>query len=213
MKLKLEKKDNYSKMVKEMYLPKTSVRKKMELEQLMANLPENRRKNNIRRSLDHVENSEGALHSPKQKKDLKYERPWRNPPSLKRVGPAKAKSNTEDVNSMIGNQNHLYSEDNTAYTQKRIDYLTEMRNKRQLELPSNNVNSTLDSVLNNSRLNEYEKLEAVKRKASQIENQAKKKEMLIQVSSNQSKAVQETIAINDMYIEAIQAKLKILDSI
>jgi len=41
-------------MVKEMYLPKVSTRKKLEMEQLITNLPENRRRN-FRNSLDAIE--------------------------------------------------------------------------------------------------------------------------------------------------------------
>ena len=99
------------------------------MEQLMANLPENRKKGSIRRSLDAVEKSEGDIMTPRKKKGINYERPWRAPPTVARVNGPKSKATTEDASSMVGN-NHLYSEDNTTYNQKRIDYLTEMRNKR-----------------------------------------------------------------------------------
>jgi thymidylate synthase len=100
--------------------------------------------------------------TPKKKKGINYERPWRHPPAtIARVAP-KAKSNTEDASSMVGNQVHLYSEDNAAYNQKRFDYLTEMRNKRKVEQPTSN---NLDLIFNDIRLNDYEKIEAVKRKA------------------------------------------------
>ena len=66
-------------------------------------------------------------------------------------------------------------------------------------------------------MNEYEKLDAVKRKADQMENQAKMREKLIKVEQaggiERHDNVQKTIEVNDMYMEAITAKLKILDNI
>ena len=65
-------------------------------------------------------------------------------------------------------------------------------------------------------MNEYEKMEAVKRKAIQMEEKARMQEKLIQMDKAggdefQQDNVERTIAVNDMYIDAIQAKLRILD--
>lgn len=65
-------------------------------------------------------------------------------------------------------------------------------------------------------------MEAVKRKAVQMENRARMQEKLIQYGSLgtadrdandefYADNVEKTIQVNDMYIDAIQAKLKILD--
>ena len=65
-------------------------------------------------------------------------------------------------------------------------------------------------------MNEREKMDAVKRKAEWMEEQAKMQEQLIRVAMASGQAedqVQKTIQVNDMYVEAIHAKLKILDSI
>ncbi len=75
-------------------------------------------------------------------------------------------------------------------------------------------------------MSEYERIEAVKRRANQIEEKARMQEKLLDlqkvkggayVAENPGLAYQEnveqTIAVNDMYIDAIQAKLKILDQI
>ena len=65
-------------------------------------------------------------------------------------------------------------------------------------------------------MNEYEKMEAVKRKAIQMEEKARMQEKLILMDKAggdefQHDNVERTIAVNDMYIDAIQAKLRILD--
>ena len=70
--------------------------------------------------------------------------------------------------------------------------------------------------MNDNRLNEYEKMDAVKRRAEKIERQAKMQERLMKVAyaannGDSQQNVQKTIEVNDLYIEAITAKLKILD--
>ncbi len=62
-------------------------------------------------------------------------------------------------------------------------------------------------------MNEYEKLDAVRRRAEIMEEKARMDEMLIRNDKGHSETVDKTIAVNDMYIEAITAKLKILDQI
>jgi hypothetical protein len=70
-------------------------------------------------------------------------------------------------------------------------------------------------------------MEAVRKKADKLEEAAKRQEKLIQVAKIgatnydqgnnaeflRQESVDKTIQVNDMYIEAISAKLKILDSI
>ena len=74
-------------------------------------------------------------------------------------------------------------------------------------------------MLNNVNLNEYERLEAVKREAEKMEQHARQQEKLIKLAkvkgyANDSKDnVQRMIDVNDSYIDAITAKLKILDQI
>jgi hypothetical protein len=60
-----------------------------------------------------------------------------------------------------------------------------MRIKRELKeevspRKGNNNEKIIDSYLNDKNLNEYEKMEAVKRKAVQMENRARMQEKLIQ---------------------------------
>ena len=82
-------------------------------------------------------------------------------------------------------------------------------------------------------MNEYDKIEAIKRKAIQFEEKARMKEKLLKVNHQlkplrnglsdqgtsgqeqfiEGESIKETMEVNDMYIDAIQAKLKILDQI
>ena len=103
-----------------------------------------------------------------------------------------------------------------------------MRMKRELKeegSPRKKTNNEMiiNSYLKDKNLNEYEKMEAVKRKAVQMENRARMQEKLIQYGSLggdrdandefYADNVEKTIQVNDMYIDAIQAKLRILDQI
>lgn len=77
--------------------------------------------------------------------------------------------------------------------------------------------------INDKNLNEYQKLEAIKRQANLMEEKARMKEKLIEIERREfmyqnnsdyyKSNVEKTIQVNDMYIDAINAKLKILDQI
>jgi len=73
---------------------------------------------------------------------------------------------------------------------------------------------TLERYLNDPSLNDYERIEAVKRRAEMMEEKARMEEKMIRLNGGDgatSANVEKTIAVNDIYIEAISAKLKILD--
>lgn len=103
---------------------------------------------------------------------------------------------------------------------KSVDYLKEIRLKRDQDERDGVVkrktnDEMLDKYLNDPNLNDYERLEIVRRKAEMMEQKARRDEMLIKVgkSGEGRQDVDKTIAVNDMYIEAITAKLRILDQI
>lgn len=66
-------------------------------------------------------------------------------------------------------------------------------------------------------MSELDRLEDIRKRAQQIEERARMDEKLIRNNARSGHDtalnVEKTIAVNDMYLEAIQAKLKILDSI
>ena len=74
---------------------------------------------------------------------------------------------------------------------------------------------SVERYMNDPTLSDFEKLDLIKRKADYMELKANMNEKLIKVGSGVEgkSAVEKTIAVNDMYIEAITAKLRILDQI
>lgn len=108
---------------------------------------------------------------------------------------------------------------------KSVDYLKELRVKREQDerdgVKSRRVDD-FERFLNDPTLNDYEKLNIIKKRAEKMEERARMEEKLMKVGINSSthassmvghSHVEKTIAVNDMYIEAITAKLRLLDQI
>ncbi len=70
----------------------------------------------------------------------------------------------------------------------------------------------INKYLHDPSLNDIQKMEAIKIKAEMLEQRARMDERLLRVEAGNGRMeVEKTMAVNDMYIEAITAKLKILD--
>lgn len=66
--------------------------------------------------------------------------------------------------------------------------------------------------MDNQELTEMEKYQLVKIKTEQLEQRAKEEERVIEVlGTHRGGGVEKAIEVNDMYIESIKAKLKMLD--
>lgn len=97
-----------------------------------------------------------------------------------------------------------------------------MKIKRQQEAgrvdnSASNRDKVLDKYLKDPSMSDVEKLEMVKKRAEAMEEKALRDEKLVKTTGVESKdgrvAIEKTIAVNDMYIEAIQAKLQLLEQI
>ena len=105
-----------------------------------------------------------------------------------------------------------------VYNSNNVDYLKDQRVKRELEgyRPKIIDEKVWDKYLKDQTLSEYQRLEEIRKRTQQVEERARMDEKLVRnISKDQNitKTVEKTIAVNDMYLEAIQAKLKILDQI
>lgn len=144
--------------------------------------------------------------------------------------------------------NDTYNEDLDGSLPIKTDYLAEMREKRRQskvamdqslldpDATGSHTGRTdttnqriVQSLLKDKKLNDFEKIEAVKQKAKQLEQRALEQEKIISLNKKkEGKAVynehllgeedpnadvERAMAVNDMYIDAIQAKLKILDQL
>lgn len=98
-----------------------------------------------------------------------------------------------------------------------MDFLRDLRVKREQD-EKDGVGpkrlgelQRIEKLLSNPSISETEKLEYVKRRAEIMEKQALREEMLIRAGHHDN--IEKNIAVNDKYIDAITAKLKILDQI
>lgn len=83
-------------------------------------------------------------------------------------------------------QNNSQSALQSDGKKKQTDYLAELRRKREAnggnvkKSQRNDVSSrTIDQLMNDKTLNEYQKMEAVRKKADKLEEAAKRQEKLI----------------------------------
>ncbi len=102
-------------------------------------------------------------------------------------------------------------EQQTATRKPPIDYLREMKSKREQQHPQR-MSHEIDKVLRSQEMSEAEKYQIVRMKTEQMEQRAEQEERVLQVlGGNQEREVERAIEVNDMYIESIKAKLKMLD--
>ena len=106
------------------------------------------------------------------------------------------------------------------------DYLREMKSKReqegiQVKRHHHLLNEAeIDKVLKNRDMSEAEKYNLLRIKTDQLEQLAEQEERVLHVIGGANgggisgeREVERAIEVNDMYIESIKAKLKMLDQI
>ena len=214
-----EKVGNYAKYVKEMYWPKVSQKKRDELTIIKQSL-----KTQIKRSQSmkkrlvpslHDADSDGfadldlvnALHQVESVPNLSGLESVRTPQQKKKLNWGKKKVGTSPIHNSNPNLEMI----------KSVDYLKDQRQKRELEgyRPKIIDDKIWDKYLKDQTLSEYEKVEQLRKRAMMVEQRAQMDEKLARVIEGDkiARSVEKTIAVNDMYLEAIQAKLKLLDKI
>ena len=69
----------------------------------------------------------------------------------------------------------------------------------------------IDKVINDPTIKDYDRLSHVRQHASNLEKKAKRDELVLMYAGDMG--VDREMEVNDMYLDAISAKLKILDKI
>ncbi len=96
--------------------------------------------------------------------------------------------------------------------EQQMDYLTSIRLQREAKYGASKPDKfNWQADIKSERIGDREKRERVERKARMIEEQAKKKEQLYYQSGGPDKNVEMGQYVSDMFIDAIKAKLAILD--
>ena len=198
---------NYSQTVQKLFLPKINENIKKERENRIKNL---RTKDNIQKIQRKKNNGRILLVKPDPNKPKKYTWKLKLEPDKK-----------QDNNSSLlypKNENPIMrskSADKKHKPKKKLpDYLTEMRLEKDRER-NNNISQrkhkeyNWDQMLKKGNLSEN--LEKIRQKAQVLENQAKMNEQLLNNSGKDDIELQQKVS--DCLIDAINAKLSILDNI
>ena len=198
---------NYSQTVQKLFLPKINENIKKERENRIKNL---RTKDNIQKIQRKKNSGRILLVKPDPNKPKKY--PWK----LKLEPDKKQGSNNSILYSKNENPNlRSKSADKKHKPMKKLpDYLTLMRLEKDRERNSNisqrkHKEYNWDKMLKNGNL--AENLEKIKQKAEVLENQAKMNEKLLNNNGKDDIELQQKVS--DCLIDAINAKLSILDNI
>ena len=198
---------NYSQTVQKLFLPKINENIKKERENRIKNL---RTKDNIHKIQRKKNSGRILLVKPDPNKPKKYS--WK----LKLEPEKRQEANNSILYSKNENPNlRSKSADKKHKPMKKLpDYLTEMRLEKDKER-NNNVSQrkhreyNWDKMLKSGNL--AENLEKIKQKAEVLENQAKMNELLLNNSGKDDVELQQKVS--DCLIDAINAKLSILDNI
>jgi len=210
---------NYAKIVKQMYWPKVSEAKHLELEQIKEGLMHR----NVRKSV-HVpktNRSTGAIYHPNMPNGEERQKSA-DPAILEEAAPSESQSirrRRKPLNwGLKATGASAPKEDlNNSEVGKSVDYLKELRMKREEEERAGGrrravPDSVWEKYMSDKGMTEFEKVEAVKKRAEMMEERARMDEELIRYTEG-DRNVDKAMAVNDMYIEAITAKLKILDKL
>ena len=205
-KIKLKEIKNYSDAVTKLFLPKIDENIKKEREDRIKHLLV---KNNIQKH--HTKkNQRILLVKPDPNKPKKYK--W----DLK-LNSIEEKKEINEIKKIKQNKSRSKSANKHKPMAKPPDYLTEMRIQKGNH--DRNINSSLshyrgkqwEKMINDNKNTLIENVEKIKIKAEQIENKAKMNEILLNTKGEINIEMQENVS--NMLIDAIKAKLTILENI
>ena len=206
---KMKEVKNYSQTVQKLFLPKINENVRKEREDRIKNL---NTKNTIKKIQRKKNNGRVLLVKPDPNKPKKYK--W----ELKLKPDNKDEQNNSINNHKENNSNLRSKSANKKHKplKKLPDYLTEMRLEKIKNEDRNHNTSqrkykpyNWDKMLKNGNL--AENVEKIKQKAEHLESQAKMNEKLL--NNNKGNNVDLQQKVSNYLIDAIKAKLSILDNI
>jgi len=179
-----QKMESYADIVKEVSKIKTSEKKAQELKTI-------------------IENSRQPV---RQTRDVKkeYSLANLNLPTRKKIGDLKRKK-IQHSNSFV---------EYAPQIPKRINYLIDLHKKRQQYYNGNIIKKyNWKSDLTNSMLSPEQRYDNVVKKANKIEEDARMKEKLINISGGNIENIKEGEQVAELFLNAIKAKLAVLDQL
>jgi len=207
-----DKMTSYAKLVKDICPVSANEEKAAELQHLISRLKHPvKQPRDVRKQYELATLRKMNLTSKSADHDKKEEDAKKDKPRKESVHPIK---NTENSK---GNNIRLPPAVNTERQRsvqepKKLDYLAELRKKRGERYKASKPGRYNWSVdLNNEKLAPVEKRERVERKAKMIEEEAKMKEKLFHLKGGVEKNIEMGDYVADMFLDAVKAKLALLD--
>ena len=198
---------NYSQTVQKLFLPKINENIKKERENRIKSL---KTKDNIKKIQRKKNSGRVLLVKPDPNKPKKYTWKLKLEPEKRQENNSSilyAKNENPNMRSKSADKKH-------KPLKKLPDYLTEMRLEKDKER-NNNISQrkhkeyNWDNMLKNGNL--AENLEKIRKKAEVLENKAKMNEQLLNSNGNDDIELQQKVS--DCLIDAVNAKLSILNNI
>jgi hypothetical protein len=194
--------------VKENFLPKADHSKTLELQAIVEKLKEKEARQH-HRSKTYDEEEEAGI-KPRRKIGLEYLKSVKDLVQKKReAGKLKEKDHAVDI--------HLLSQDkkqtstsmkSDTVTVKRPNYLTELRNNKKLRSSDNHV----ELIIKNNKMESSKRKELLNNEIGKLEEKARKKEEIRKYKKKGPNDVDEADEVDNIYINAIKAKLEVLGS-
>eukprot|EP00347_Sterkiella_histriomuscorum_P021103 403335242 len=114
---------------------------------------------------------------------------------------------TKDQESKTKREQELFQIKNDINKKSYLkNILNQHEGKKKLTI------TDINQYLDDNNISDRERFDLVKLRAQQIEEKARLDEQLLIIDDNDPKSVQKALEVNDLYIQSIQAKLKIVDS-
>ncbi len=198
---------NYANLVKEVFPVKPSETKSAELRKKIEQLH-----HPVRQSRDTRKQYDLSLVSSRRKREARSHSILASQTHIAEVLPSSAKgtlSARKNLRREIRNQQAMLPISEKP-NRKPEDYLAELR-RRRAEVSVNRESWTKD--LSDPGLNPVEKCNRVVSKANMLEERAKMKEKVLQARGGTERDPELCESVTDMFIQAIKAKLAVLDQI
>ena len=189
----------FDKDIKKIFFPtKANEKLKKEREDRIKTIAGDNRKEEIKRLNEEIKNKREEYKVPKVKVDPKKKI------DIKKEELEKKKEQREKEEKIEKNKK---------------DYLKEFRMKREEKIQKNLINTdNLDNnqwkkIMNNNKKNFMDNIDEIKNKAEKMQREAEYKQKLYKMDNNAMKHPEMSDEIGNLYVQSIQGKLEILNSL
>ena len=215
IKMRREKMENYSHLIRDAYQIRPSTDKAKELQERIFHLKHPvRQHRDIRRLYDLAVINKRDTHSTYTLNKLGKNITANSSARDRQVEDINSSSYAEEKHKEISRKSSEQPKNEDTKVVKRIDYLSQMRKKREKQYETaKSINYDWNTDLDDIKLDNIQKYDKILNKVNLIEENAIRKEKILQAKGGTLKNPDMSESISDMFIKAIKAKLAVLDQL